>query len=475
MTFIKLTGKNISILQVALIIILGVLIYANCSNGGFIWDDHGLIKNNDYIKSWSNLPKIITADFGAGAGTHSNFYRPLQMIFHMAGYSLWGIKTTGYHLTSIFVHILAAIVFYFFLRNIFYDKTISFLASLLFLSFPVNTEAVCYISGLSDPLVLVFMLACLIFYIKSLSSKSIGLRILALLSFALALLSKENAVVLPLLILLYHYAFGKRLQIQKLMPFLAVLIGYILLRLAISNPLNHSILAPIGLWERIPVFFAGMTEYLRLLVLPLDLHMEYANQLFRFTDAKVLLGLILTLALIIFAFIKRRTDSGVFFGIGWFLITLLPVSNIYPISYAFIMEHYLYTPALGFFIILSGWCYRPLKSRVLTFSLRSFIIGLLIFYSFLTLKQSEYWKQPIAFYQRTLQYAAQSWRFYNELGIEYADTGNNLEAEAAYKKALAINPDAIGIYYNLENLYRKTGNQEGLLATEKIINSIKAK
>jgi hypothetical protein len=86
---------------VVLIIILGVLIYSNCADGGFIWDDQGLIKDNAYIKLWSNLPKIISADFGVGGGFQSNFYRPLQTIIQMTGYSLWGTKTTGYHLVSI--------------------------------------------------------------------------------------------------------------------------------------------------------------------------------------------------------------------------------------------------------------------------------------------------------------------------------------------------------------------------------------
>jgi protein O-mannosyl-transferase len=472
-SMIKLTGRNITFLQVVLMIILGTLIYSNCFNGGFIWDDHGLIKDNEYIKNWSNLPKVITADFGFGSGTKSNFYRPLQTIIHMAGYSLWGTRTTGYHLISIIAHILAAIIFYFLLRNIFYDQTVSFLASLLFLSSPINTEAVCYISGLSDPLGLIFMLTCLLLYIKSLSLKNTKLYILALLSFTLALLSKENTMVLPLLILLYHYAFEKKLQVQKFLPFFGILSGYILLRLAILSPLDYSTLAPFTLWERIPIVFAGIAEYLRLLMLPLNLHMEYANQAFRFADLKVVLGLILTCLLISFAFMRRKANPGFFFTVAWFFITFLPVSNIYPISYAFIMEHYLYVPALGFFIILAGLFHQLLKIKIFTIFARFFIISLVIVYSYLTVKQTEYWKRPVAFYKRTLYYAPHSWRFYNELGIEYSGVGNTLEAEVAYKEALRINPDALGVYYNLMNLYKQTNDQGALLATQQIVQALR--
>ena len=79
----------------------------------------------------------------------------------------------------------------------------------------------------------------------------------------------------------------------------------------------------------------------------------------------------------------------------------------------------------------------------------------------LTIQQTAYWKEPITFYERTLKYAPNNRRFYNELAIEYENKGNNSEAEMAYKEALKINPAAVGIYYKLGNLYDKTGNREG--------------
>jgi tetratricopeptide (TPR) repeat protein len=472
---IKLTPQKISFLHVTLIIILGLSIYSNCSKGNFIWDDNGLIKDNDYIKDWSNLPKVITQDIGVGSRTESNFYRPLQMIVYMLGYSLWGLKTLGYHLMSILTHILAAVTLYFLLRNLFHKKTISFVASLLFVSHPINTEAVCYISGLADPLSLVFMLSCIIFYIKSLYLKNRTLTILALLSFVFALLSKESAVILPVLILLYHYTFKKQVEIKKFSLFLGILMGYILLRLAILNPLDRAPLTAVGLLERIPVFFAAIADYLRLLLLPFDLHIEYGNKIFEVTDAKVIFGLIMSFLFIIFAFIKRKNNALLFFAIAWFFITLLPASNIYPINYSFMMEHFLYAPALGFFLILSDLLCHPLKSKASAFFLRLCAFALLIFYSYLTIKQTEYWKEPITFYKRTLKYAPHSWRFYNELGIEYVNLGNNLEAEVAYKEALKINPDAAGVYYNLGNLYKKMGNTKSSSAMYKIADEINAK
>jgi len=472
---IKLTSQKIIFLQIILIVVLGICIYANCINGGFIWDDHGLVKDNVYLKNWSSFLNVFTTDFGSGSGISSNFYRPLQSLMHMFGYSLWGTKTSGYHLTSILAHILATIIFFFLLRNIFYDKAISFLASLLFLTCPVNTEAVCYISGLSDPLALVFILTCLNLYLRFLSSNNIVFLISSLLSFVLALLSKESAVVLPLLILLYHYVFLKKIRIKILVSFFSILFGYILFRVIVLNSSGPFILTSFSLCKRVPNFFAAVVNYLRLLLLPFDLHMEYASKLFKFNDPEALIGLILTFSLIIVSFIKRKNNPVLFFGIFWFFIALLPVSNIYPISYSFMMEHYLYLPALGFFIIFASLLCSPFRNKLVTFFLRFCIIGVIIFYSYLTTKQSQYWKQPTTFYKRTLQFAPESWRFYNELGIEYASLGSSLKAEAAYREALRFNPNAIGVYHNLIRLYMEMGNREKLLATYKTINTINLK
>jgi protein O-mannosyl-transferase len=457
---IKLTQRQNLFLKIILIIILGFSVYSNCLKGKFVWDDYGLVKDNVYIKDWKYLPKIIKEDFGAGGGTKSNFYRPLQMIVHAADYSLWGLKVEGYHFTSILLHILAAIALYFFINALFDNTGISFLVSLLFVAHPINTEAVCYISGVGDPLSLLFMLLCLIFYIKSASAKNIVLYILALLSFVIALFSKENAVILPVLVLVYQFTFRKSLEAKRIIPFFAILITYLSLRLTILSPFSGQLISPVALLQRIPGFFAALAEYLRLLLLPFGLHIEYGNKLFNMGDPRAIMGMLIALLLIVFAFLKRKKNNLVFFSITWFFLTLFPVSNIYPINDAFMMEHWIYVPSLGFFLILSAALCRPFKNKYIMFFLKGFAIALLVCYSYLTIKQAEYWKEPISFYKKSLQYTPESWRFYNALGIEYEIAGRNNEALASYSKALKINPGLAGVYLNLGNLYHKIGRDK---------------
>ena len=108
------TSKKTIILSVALIIIAGLAVYGNSFNGNFFWDDDAMIKNNEYIKSWTYLPQIFTTDIGAGAkmGKTYTFYRPLQLVTYMIDHSLWKLNVKGYHLTNILLHIAAALSLY---------------------------------------------------------------------------------------------------------------------------------------------------------------------------------------------------------------------------------------------------------------------------------------------------------------------------------------------------------------------------
>ena len=159
----------------ALIMILGLAVYANSLGGEFLWDDHHLIEDNMTINRWSKVTRVFTTDIASGAGGKYNFYRPLQIISYMFDYWLWKLNPIGYHLTNILLHILTALCLYWLINLIFKQPMLAFLSSVLFVVHPVHTEAVAYISGRADSLALLFMALCFIFYAKLQSKENIGL------------------------------------------------------------------------------------------------------------------------------------------------------------------------------------------------------------------------------------------------------------------------------------------------------------
>jgi len=197
--------------------------------------------------------------------------------------------------------------------------------------------------------------------------------------------------------------------------------------------------------------------------------MEYGNKLFAFGEPKAILGALILIALMMVAFRIRKDNKLVFFSVAWFLIALLPVSNLYPIN-ATMAEHWLYLPSIGFFLIMAqigSSLYRTKDFRVLT---SVAIIGFVIFYSALTVRQNSYWSEPIKFYERTLKYAPDSSGVYNNLGNSYRANKENEKAMGAFKKAIAINPDYALAYYNLGILYDVMNrNEEAITAYKRVI------
>ncbi|MBN3038155.1 MAG: tetratricopeptide repeat protein [Candidatus Omnitrophica bacterium] len=457
-------------LSVALIVITGFAVYTNSLNNGFIWDDRNLIRDNAHLRSWSNIPDVFSKNIGEGAATKYAFYRPLQTFSYMLDYSLWGLDVRGYHLTNIVLHILVALSI-FWLVNILYDNCLlSLLVSLFFVAHPIHTEAVTYISGRSDPLAAFFLISCLIFYIKCLYTGEAPFYVLMSLGYIFALLSREISLVFPLILLLYHYTFRKKVRIGQFLIILIIAISYIILRFTALRPILSN-KAPVesSILQRIPGFFVALANYLRLLFLPLGLHMEYGKKVFLMAEPAAIVGLFIFIALITLVIKQRKGRGLVFFSISWFLVALLPNSNIYPLN-AYMAEHWLYLPSIGFFLIFSFGLVSAYKKINLRMSAAVLAILLLALYGWLTVKQNTYWREPIAFYQRLLEFDPTAQRVYNEIGLTYWARKENEKAIPYLKKAIELKPDYYKAYNNLAIAYVRIGkNEEAIEYLEKAI------
>ncbi|MFC1645917.1 tetratricopeptide repeat protein [Candidatus Omnitrophota bacterium] len=447
------------LVSIFLIIILGFAIYANSLDGQFIWDDVHLVRDNLNIRSPSNILKIFTTNVTPSMRQSFSFYRPLMIFTYALDYYFWKLNVRGYHLTNTILHILAALGLYWLISIIFKDNFLSLLASLLFVAHPIHTEAVTYISGRADPLAAIFIILCCVFYIKQLENRSIGNYVLMIISCLLALFSKENSLILPMLLLIYHYSFKKKFALREFLSIIVITLVFAVVRFTFLKLIVGSIVSETSLLQRAAGFFVAIVSYNRLMVLPFNLHMEYVLRLFAFSVPKVIGGIILLISLLIYAIKARNKNTLMSFSILWFFIALFPVSNLYPIN-AYMAERWLYLPSIGFFLIVAKALTSLFRIRRFRVVSLMFIISLLSFYSLLTVKQNEYWQEPISFFERTLRYVKNSPRLYYNLGCLYQDTGEHKEAIALYNKAIQINPKHAETYHNLGSVYGDIGKHE---------------
>jgi len=459
------------ILPLLLIAFLGIIAYANSINGQFVYDDKGLVRDNVYIRNPSYVSRFFTEDIFAGAGSKSSFFRPLQMISYMINHSFSGMSVRSYHITNITLHVLVSFCVWWLLSLIFRNGLIPLFSSLLFVVHPVHTEVVSYIAGRADSLSTLFMLLSLIFYVKHVYSRKALFLWLMPLFFTFSLLSKESALVLPLFILLCHYALPqpsveKRLGKGIFLPVLGIMGVYILYRQIFLKALFENIPVDSTFFQRIPGFFVAMANYIRLLIFPFGLHMDYEVPLFAFSHPKASVGAFLIFCLLaVCAVSLMRKNKVAFFSVAWFFAAILPVSNLYPVN-AYMAEHWLYFPSIGFFVLLTSGAlaFRPWLGKhfgpVLKKAPLVLLISMTCFYLVLTIRQNRHWQTPSAFWEHTSKYSLRNPRVYSNLGIIYAEQARYEKAVLFFKKAIEADPQFEEAYSNLGNIYQVMGKQK---------------
>jgi tetratricopeptide (TPR) repeat protein len=440
-----------SLIYILILFSFAVLSYVQTLDNGFLWDDYYLVENNSYIRDFSHLDKIFSSNIGRGAGKTYHFYRPIQIFSYLIDYAFWGTGAFGYHLTNVLLHALCAVFIFVMIRTLLNETTAAFMASLLHCVHPVHVGAVAYVSGRADLLVCLFTVICVVFFLRYLYDSRPYDAFFCVLFFAAALLSKENAMIVPFALLAVNRFKAGKTRTRLLVSLCAVDLAYIAIRFTFFESLLPHLNRTSALTERLPGFFAAIAHYLRLLILPLNLRVDYGKELFFWADPAVISGVLLFLVLVFMLTAKRRYRR-IGFSAAWFLLFLIPVSNIYPIN-AFMAEHWMYLPSIGFFIFVSdvvkGALFKPTSKR---FGIAFYCVVVLFFF-FLTLRQNTYWDDKVRFYEHMTKMSPRSSNLRNNLGLAYLHRGRTEEALESLDKAVKLNPFNADAFNNMGNAY----------------------
>lgn len=373
-----------------LIVIASFSVYLNSLQNEFLWDDKVLISENDSIKDWKYLKENFVTHLYAGTKDASNFYRPVLKLSFMLDWSIWKDNVLGWHFVNIVLHTLNAVFIFFIFSVVLKNYIASFITAMFFAVHPLFTSAVVYISGRGDPLALFFMLISFLFFIKLRYAFSV-------LFFIFAILTKETAIILPLLLFAYERLFreNEKRGLTPFLPYIAVCAVYGALRFTVFNfPFVPTLTSGSTVYLRLLTMSKILFIYLGLLVFPLGLHMErnipYAKSFF---ELQIMLSFAAVIAIAYFVYknIYRR-DGRMFFGALWFLIALLPVSNIRALNMS-MAEHWMYVPAIGLFSC-AGLVLSRLIQRTIAWKMAAWgVFGIFIlFFSYTTIAQNRTWR-----------------------------------------------------------------------------------
>jgi len=157
--------KNFGIyIAILIIVCLSLLNYLNSLSNKFVYDDEFVIVNNYFIKTWDNFPRLFNKDYFRYAEELS--YRPVVTLSYFIDYSIWGLNPFGFHLTNLLLHTLNSVLIFFLFTYFLNNRTVSFVAALLFVCHPILSETVNAISYREDLLTATFFMQPLYYILK---------------------------------------------------------------------------------------------------------------------------------------------------------------------------------------------------------------------------------------------------------------------------------------------------------------------
>jgi tetratricopeptide (TPR) repeat protein len=482
------------IVYALILLALASVPYLNTLSNAFVLDDIGIIVDNPLVREVGNVGTIFTTNYwsrgekGVSGGIDPGLYRPLTVWSYALDYKIGKLDPAGYHIDNVALHAGATVLLFLIAVELLGSAGAAFAAAAIFAVHPIHTEAVSSIVGRAEVLATFFFLLAFWFgrlprsgapfvaWRAAASTAAAGL------FYLLGLFSKETAVTLPAVMLIYDWIHREDFlgTPQRRKPPGAIPLGFVVGRYAVFALAAgiyflfraHAVTAASNIWvgwvgvtgpRRIFTASRVLMEYLGMLVFPYTLSAEYwgpglpiASSLF---DPGVLLSVLLWVAIGYLAIWSLRRARPLFFSLAWFFGTILPVSNFFfPIGVGK-AERILYLASAGFYLCI-GWLCEKLERKL---EWKPLLIVLLVpvlcAFALRTWYRNFDWKDDLALALATMREFPNSPLMANRAGQEYSRRGDKEKALAYLEQSVRERPDSAIYRINLAQAYDLYGRR----------------
>jgi tetratricopeptide (TPR) repeat protein len=448
------------------LVAIPLIVFANSFLGGFQFDDFAAILENPHLARWETF-----------IGHLDHMVRPFMYATFLFDRALYADSAWGYHVINVGLHLVSGLLVYRIILRARTDEvsSIAFWAAILFLVHPLATETVTYLSGRTSGLMTCFYLLAFLLYLKgteegSPNGKNRVWYAGALLTFLLALASKETAITFPLALLLWdvlvRHLHGRALRSVFLSYHLPFWMIVMVMAVALWMHPRYAYLADFSLnirpiWDNVLSQVHAVAYALLLFFVPwkqsFDHDLPIVHSVFQWP---LLLDLMVLCGLIVGAFVAVRRLPLVAFGIGWFFLQLLPTNSIIPRN-DLLSERNVYLPSVGLFIaavtcglVLFNWVFRETSSLPWVRTVfRSIGLAWVLALCLLTVQRNALYQDPVLLWSDTVRKSPQKARPHNNLGHSYALQGDWKHAIEEFRVALTLKPDYILAQENLRDAY----------------------
>ncbi len=338
--------------------LVGFLIFLPTLWYGFVWDDRYGIVENPSLRSWKTLALTLWGKMDPTVA----MYRPVTgaAVFFM--FQFFGLNAWGYHLASISLHALVCFLTYRIALQLSGKRPVAVFASLLFAVHAAHLEAVAWISAVAEPLVASAVLSGLLCYLRYRRARQNKWLAATCLCLFIGLLTKETAIILPLLLLALEFTFANWDfgNLRRDLPLIASLAGtglvYVTMRhFAYPGFVYNESKIPFS--TLLLTWPSLLLIYCRHLVIPTPLSPFYDSSYVTTVNASLwvpLLALIAIAAIVYFGTKFIGNDSLIRFCALAMAISIIPALDLNIFQFREIMhDRFLYIPSI-FFSILVG-------------------------------------------------------------------------------------------------------------------------
>lgn len=480
-----------------LIAAFAILLYWNTFGHEYVLDDDVIIRANAHVQDgFQGIPMIFKKGFYHGFNqVNEGSYRPMILMNMAIEKEYWGNDPKVGHVFNVLWYALSCLVLFSFLRNLLTDKSwhLPLIITLLYVAHPIHTEVVANIKSRDEILCFLFIVASLNMLLLHIKKGHPLLLLGSLILYLLSLLTKEYGItliaVIPFMLYLFTNETYKSIA-KKTLAFVGVAALYFIIRSNILDDLafkeemdviNNCLASATNYSDRLATTILILGKYLVLLILPHPLSFDYSlNQvpIVSWGNFGAISALLAHLGLAYFIFKGVKTKSVIAFGIAFYLITLTIVSNLFIEIGASMAERFLFTPSVGFVIVLAlviakiiGYNSSTQFRKVPYFAAMGLIIGL---YSFKTIDRNKDWESNLTLFEADVLAAPNSARThfslastYNTMGGLEQDPAKKLEllnkAIAGFNKSLEIYPNYSAAWYNMGVAYYSMNDQVSAL------------
>jgi tetratricopeptide (TPR) repeat protein len=442
----SLSGPRAKLAAAILTAAVAVVVYLPGLPGEFVYDDGRLIVQNDGLKRPFDPRRALLRDYYASDFDRMGlgYYRPVAVLSVELDYRRGGGAALPFHLSNAAVHAGASLLVLA-LGLVLFEGAVgaSAAGALLFALHPAHSESVAFISGRVDPLMALFGLAAIVLHLRGArSARPWRWRAGAGLAWLLALLSKEMAASVPLLVLLLEIARegwprrdGLGGRAARYVPYLGASAVYAAMRLAglgrllgaADTSTAPSILRP----------FVVLGSYLAWLVVPpWGFHLEPPPV----EGAKAALAVLALAGALAGAVLLWRAGRRLEGALaGWCLVSLLPVAQLWPIETT-LSERFLYLPSAGVTLLLAALLLRGDK-RMRRAAGAAALALLGAYYAGLLLHRVPLWRNELALWTAKAAEEPTSLKAQLNLAHVYLRLGCRDESLASFERAKTLDID----------------------------------